>query len=160
MYTAVRSDYLTLIDFVIELVDYNLFMSSGQVEARLVKMTLRQVDASQNLSTALHHKTVPSGVFKSRSYSRARNRLSHKKYSCNLQLQVTLDLLKKFLPINSFLGNQQEMLFVLSVFFFQLCYLRNTLHLPSFGLFQNGGRAREWGSVSDVREFVKACSKL
>ena len=119
LYTAVRSDYLTLIDFVIELVDYNLFMSSGQVEAGLVKMTLRQVDASQNLSTALHHKTVPSGVFKSRSYSRARNRLSHKKYSCNLQLQVTLDLLKKFLTMNFFLGNQQEMLlFVLSVFFF------------------------------------------
>ena len=45
--------------------------------------------------------------------------------------------------MNSFLGNQQEMfLFVLSVFF-QLCYLRNTLHLASFGLFQNGGRARE-----------------
>ena len=132
-----------LIDFVIELVDYNLFMSSGQVEVGLVKMTLRQVDASQNLSTALHHKTVPSDVCKSRSYSRARNRLSPKKYSCNLQLQVTLDLLKKFLPMNSFLGNQQEMLFVLSVFFFELCYLRNTLHLTSFGLFQNGGRARE-----------------
>ena len=93
LYTAVRSDYLTQIDFVIELVDYNLFMSSRQVEAGLVKMTLRQVDASQNLSTAPHHKTVPSDVCKSRSYSRARNRLSHKKYSCNLQLQVTLDLL-------------------------------------------------------------------
>ena len=93
LYTAVRSDYLMLIYFVIELVDHNLFMSSGQVEAGLVKMTLRQVDASQNLSTALHHKTVPSDVCKSRSYSRARNRLSHKKYSCNLQLQVTLDLL-------------------------------------------------------------------
>ncbi|CAH3115809.1 unnamed protein product [Pocillopora meandrina] len=53
LYTAVRSDYLTPIDFVIELVDYNLFMSSGKVEAGLVKMTLRQVDASQNLSTAL-----------------------------------------------------------------------------------------------------------
>ena len=123
MYTAVRSDYLTQIDFVIELVDYNLFMSSGKVEAELVKMTLRQVDASQNLSTALHHKTVPSDVCKSRSYSRARNRLSHKKYSCNLQLQVTLDLLKKFLPMNSFLGNQQEMLFVLSVFFFPVMLL-------------------------------------
>lgn len=47
LYTAVRSDYLTLIDFVIELVDYNLFMSSGKVEAGLVKMTLRQVDASR-----------------------------------------------------------------------------------------------------------------
>ena len=59
MYTAVRSDYLMQIDFVIELVDYNLFMSSRQVEAGLVKMTLRQVDASQNLSTALHHKLCP-----------------------------------------------------------------------------------------------------
>ena len=45
LYTAVRSDYLTQIDFVIELVDYNLFMSSRKVEAGLVKMTLRQVDA-------------------------------------------------------------------------------------------------------------------
>ena len=57
--------------------------------------------------------------------------------------------------MNSFLGNQQEMfLFVLSVFFFQLCYLRNNLHLASFGLFQNGGRVRERGSVSDVRHVL------
>ena len=82
MYTAVWSDYSTLIDFVIELVDYNLFMSSGQVEAGLVKMILRQEDASQNLSTALHYKTVPSNVCETKSYSSARNRLSNKKYSC------------------------------------------------------------------------------
>ncbi|RMX47195.1 hypothetical protein pdam_00018545, partial [Pocillopora damicornis] len=125
LYTAVRSDYLRQIDFVIELVDYNLFMSSGQEEAGLVKMTVRQVDASQNLSTAPHHKTVPSDVCTSRSYSRARNRLSYKKYSCNLQLQ--------------------------------LCYLRNTLHLASFGLFQNGGRItreQEGESSNLLEKFV------
>lgn len=35
----------TLKDFTIELVDYNLSTSCGQVEAELVKMTLRQMDA-------------------------------------------------------------------------------------------------------------------